>query len=178
MPISDDFGVAQNLVNALFELGYGSTVHKQIFEDVVVPMKEIWRSRTLNALPKSFGEAIIASREDIGMVHQPNATRSLNWLMANGKCIDNIVPAISTIDGAGHGAFASRNLRKGTIITGSPLHHIPFKNNFIPMYRIVNRGQKQYLDNRTVAGNQLLLNYCFGHPQTTLLLCPCKKGCL
>ncbi|CAJ1963966.1 unnamed protein product [Cylindrotheca closterium] len=179
VPLSDDFAVAQNLVDTAFNLGDANTdrLHLQhLFEDILIPIGEIWNLTTLKALPSSFDEVLIANREDIGMTHQPNATRSLEWLEVNGKCIDNIVPGRSTIDGAGHGAFASRNLPKGTVVTGTPLHHIPFQDEFTPMYRVVTRGQKQYLDRREVAGQQLVLNYCFGHPQTTLLLCPYGFG--
>mmetsp|Transcript_7229 Transcript_7229/g.16988 ORF Transcript_7229/g.16988 Transcript_7229/m.16988 type:complete len:436 (-) Transcript_7229:69-1376(-) len=176
VPLSDDYVVAQNLVDTVFTLGNTNTNRQSLFEQVLVPITEIWNSTTLNALPRSFDEALIANREDIGMTHQPNATRPLEWLEVNGKCIDNIVPGRSTIDGAGHGAFASRDLPNGTVITGTPLHHIPFQDEFTPMYRVVTRRQKQFLDKRQIAGQQLILNYCFGHPHTTLLLCPYGFG--
>ena len=93
---------------------------------LLLPIKEIWNSRALNALSKSFGEASIAYQEDIGTIHQPIATRSLEWLEENGKSVDHIVPRKSTIIGAGHGA------------SGSPLHYIAFKDDYTPMYRILN----------------------------------------
>jgi hypothetical protein len=110
------------------------------------------------------------------MVYQPNATRSIEWLEENGKCIDNIYPGQSTINGAGHGAFAKRDLLKGTIISGSPLLHVPFNNAFMPMYRIYTHEESVYVDTREVVSQQLILNYCFGHSETPLLLCPCKYG--
>merc|ERR1712176_1041473 len=39
---------------------------------------------------------------------------SLEFLQKEGKCQDHIVPGISTIPHAGRGAFAARDLPKGT----------------------------------------------------------------
>lgn len=148
--------------------------HRTVYENVIIPIKSIWNTRTLNALPATFKEALVVQEHDIGMVYQPNATRSIQWLEENGKCIDNIYPGESTIDGAGHGAFAKRFLLKDSVITGSPLHHVPFKDDFMPMYRIVTHEESAYVDTREIANQQLILNYCFGHSESTLLLCPCK----
>lgn len=141
----------------------------------MVSIRSIWDSRTLNALPTTFEEATIAYEEDIGMVYQPNATRSIKWLEQNGKCVDHIKPGESTMEGAGHGAFTTRDLPKGTIITGSPLHHLPMKEKFMPMFRAFQKDNDADEKLKSeVAGQQVLLNYCFGHPESTLLLCPCK----
>jgi len=53
--------------------------------------------------------------DDIGFLLQKNASRSIEWLNINGRCIDHIVGGLSTIEGAGHGAFAKRNIPKDTI---------------------------------------------------------------
>eukprot|EP00980_Cylindrotheca_fusiformis_P003683 scaffold818_cov136-Cylindrotheca_fusiformis.AAC.49 len=145
-----------------------------VYEDIVLPIKQIWNSRTVNALPATFEEARIAKEHDIGMVFQPNSTRSVEWLQKNGRCIDNIYPGVSTIEGAGHGAFAKRDIPKDSTITGSPLHHIPFKNDFMPMYRTEKRPGGVFVDKSEITGQQVVMNYCFGHPESSLLLCPCK----
>lgn len=138
-------------------------------------ISSIWDTRTLNALPKTFSEALVAFEHDIGMVHQPNATRSIEWLQENGRCVDHITPGNSTIEGAGHGGFAKRDLPEGTIITGSPLHHIPMQDGFIPMYKAFYSDPESDKKSKSeITGYQLLMNYCFGHADSTLLLCPCK----
>jgi hypothetical protein len=90
-----------------------------------------------------------------------------------------------------HGAFAKRALPTGTIITASPLVHFPSRT-FTNMYDSIVateigpdgikrsirwNGQPYYqrvLDR--VIGQQILLNYCFGHNDSTILLCPYGAG--
>jgi hypothetical protein len=177
LPLSGDFPKAQRLLHNFFtRVGRKhSSIRSISYEDAIIPIQSIWDTRTLNALPKTYEEALVAREHDIGMTHQPNATRSIEWLAENGKCVDHISPGQSTIEGAGHGAFTKRDLPKGTIITGSPLHHLPMKESFMPMHRTFyydeNAGAESKAD---IIGYQLLMNYCFGHSETSLLLCPCK----
>lgn len=74
-----------------------------MYDDLIQPIKNIWDSRTLNALYDFSWEQIEQALEknDIGFLLQPNATRSLDWLRKHGKCLDHIVHKRSTIDGAG-----------------------------------------------------------------------------
>ena len=74
-----------------------------MYDEIFRPLKSIWDSRTLNALYDFSWEDIEVAieKEDIGVLLQPNATRSIEWLNENGKCIDHIVHKQSTIDGAG-----------------------------------------------------------------------------
>ena len=170
-PLTDDFATAQEIVDDAF--GFGEVVAGFILEEIIFPIQRVWDSGTLNAMPKTIAEANIAFREDIEMVYQPNATRPIDWLKENGKCVDHIITKESTLEGAGQGAFASRNLPKGTVITGSPLHHIPMQDEFIPLFRTV-RNDNPAVEPLQEHGKQLQLNYCFGHTASTLLLCPCK----
>lgn len=141
----------------------------QAFYDFLVDLRPIWKRRTLNALPTTHAEALtVMQAGDIGVIHQPNATRSIEWLQTQGKCIDHIQAGQSTLANAGHGAFARRFLPQGTVITGSPLHHV-FRS-FFDMYDF-NPGQQRHRDSPH-RGYQLLLNYCYGDNESTLLLCP------
>jgi hypothetical protein len=145
-------------------------------EDVyktLVEICSIWNARLGNALPESYEDALIATKEDIGVLHQPNATRDLEWLQEHGKCMDHIIPGPSTIENAGHGAFAKRFLPVGTVITGSPLVHV-FRN-FTDMYRFEKDSDDEW-QRRERIGSQLLLNYCYGHIYSALLLCPYGGG--
>jgi hypothetical protein len=93
--------------------------------------------------------------------------RSTDWVEHNGICLENLVGRPSTIPGAGHGAFAQRALRSGEIVTPVPLLQIMDKEAL----KIYNR-QGEHVE------TQLLLNYCFGHPQSSLLLCPNTNAAL
>jgi hypothetical protein len=122
---------------------------------------------------------------DFGVLYHEQSTRSISWLQDHGTCIDHIQGGKSTLKHAGSGAFAKRFLPKGTLIAASPLHHM-FRN-LTDMYAPVpNKNNNNKNDTTTHlrhgqnvqrAGQQLLLNYCFGRIQdSTLLLCPYGPG--
>ena len=54
----------------------------------------------------------------------PNKIRSMDWLKTNGMCVDNLVADKSRIIQAGHGAFATRRIKKGDIISPMPVVQI------------------------------------------------------
>jgi hypothetical protein len=142
---------------------------------LILDLRKIWISRLLNAFPNTFHDAITAVVEEIATVHQPNAIREIPWLQRNGKCMDHIVPGDSKLENAGHGAFAKRFLPKGTVISGSPLIH--FFEDLMDMYDLVYRnGTATRRQPLKKSGRQMMLNYCFGHDQSTLLLCPYGSG--
>jgi hypothetical protein len=85
--------------------------------------------------------------------------RSVEWIEENGFCMDNIVVKKSLNPHAGRGAFANRPLKKGDVIVPAPVLQINNKNALrMPAFE----GRRK----------QLLLNYCFGHSESTMLLCP------
>ena len=168
MPVTESFEVAQTLLKRLDLL---NAFDKRVY-NLIVDIRSIWNSRDLNAVPSSYEDGLTAARGEISAVHQSNATRSLSWLKKHGKCIDHIIPGRSTLPGAGHGAFANRRLPKRTLITGSPLLHV-FRY-YVHMYGFERVGG-EWLSTESL-GNQLLLNYCFGHKDSSLLLCPYGAG--
>jgi hypothetical protein len=87
--------------------------------------------------------------------------RTPDWVKSNGICMENIVPGRSTIPQAGHGAFAQFPIVQGSIIAPAPLLQI-----------LDFDALKLYDKHGSYKGLQLLLNYCFGHPESTMLLCP------
>ena len=82
--------------------------------------------------------------------------RPIEWLRANGICLDHIRPALSNIPHAGRGAVATRQLPKNTVVAPVPLLPIQSREAL-----------------KRIKGNwQLLLNYCFSHPQSSILFVP------
>ena len=90
------------------------------------------------------------------------------WIEENGLCLENLLPTKSTLPHAGQGAFAQYSMRKGEVIMPAPL------------LQIMDRKALALWDEETDqrVNDQLLLNYCFGHPQSTLLLCPDTQAVL
>lgn len=133
--------------------------------------------RVLNALPDSYEDAKWAHKHSLQDLHQPAATHSLEYLRENGRCMDHIRSGKSKIEQAGRGAFATRDLPAGTVITTTPLHHV-HDEAFVNMYNFTSLDETGEYVRITdqVVGKQLILNYCFGHPASTLLVCPYGSG--
>ena len=93
--------------------------------------------------------------------------RSPAWIRENGLCVENLVPGKSQIPDAGRGAFAQFALSKDEIIVPMPLLHIINSDVLI----MTDESQEKI-------GKQLLLNYCFGHSESSVLLCPLTNAIL
>eukprot|EP00804_Cyclotella_cryptica_P026565 CCRYP_020446-RA/>CCRYP_020446-RA protein AED:0.34 eAED:0.34 QI:116/1/1/1/1/1/3/218/607 len=132
-----------------------------------------YKSRPQSALPKNLNAAKKAIERGIYQTELWQSTLSLDELERDGKCLDNIRPGNSTISGAGRGAFAARFLPKGSLVAPAPLLHVPDRD-ILNMYadKIDPFTQEEYRDFSKLTGRQLLLNYCFGHRSSSLLLCP------
>jgi hypothetical protein len=87
--------------------------------------------------------------------------RTPQWLRENGKCLEHMVPGLSQLPHAGHGGIAQHSIAKGDVVVPAPMVHV--------MDRDV---MALYDENGLKVGDQLLLNYCFGHRESSLLLCP------
>lgn len=79
-------------------------------------------------------------------------------------CLDNNLRIdISTIAGAGRGLFAKRNISEGSVITSTPL---------VPIHRKALDIVIKDKESPAISPKQLILNYCYGHPNSDLLLLP------
>jgi hypothetical protein len=78
-------------------------------------------------------------------------------------CLDsNIYPSYSK---NGRGAFASKSIQKGSVVAYSPV--LPLPKNELQYLR-----KKDLKKIDAVPRDQLLLNYCFGHDKSSVLLFP------
>ena len=103
--------------------------------------------------------------------------RNNTWIEENGICLDNIIPKRSTLKQAGKGAFAQRFIQQGTIVVPVPL--LPILNkDALDMFDLSDDGNHDVGAKRKVVGRQLLLNYCFGHTESSMLLCPSSNAIL
>ncbi len=94
--------------------------------------------------------------------------RSQQWLEENGICLDNIEMKQSTNPNAGRGAFATRNIRKGDIVAPAPVIQITHRQS-MELLKVKTDPIKGDLVEKS---QQLLLNYCFGHRNSSILLYP------
>ncbi|KAL9179375.1 hypothetical protein ACHAXT_008665 [Thalassiosira profunda] len=97
----------------------------------------------------------------------PTQKFSVSHLRDVGYCLDNVVSGPSLIEGAGRGAFATRDLAEGTTIAPVPV---------LALSRSSLEMSYEKADGTTLVRPQLLLNYCFGHANSSLLLYPYSHG--
>lgn len=101
--------------------------------------------------------------------------RSPEWLKENARCVDNIVPGPSTLPFAGRGAFAQRFIARGEVVVPVPLIQIMDRDALIKWEEVQNENGDW---DEVPYGQQLLLNYCFGHDESSLLLLPITNAIL
>jgi hypothetical protein len=130
-------------------------------------------SRTLNALPSSWEDMNVSQSDGLLAMRKQKHEVTLAWLQEHGTCMDNLRIAPSTIRQAGRGAFATRFLAKDSVVAPMPVIHVPNRRRFI-MYSIEtsDEGRHYIKDKDNPVSVQLLTNYCMGHINSTMLLCP------
>ena len=122
-------------------------------------------SRVLGAFRREHKQqelTVLEQTQSMEELRLREASRSQEWLEQYGTCGDHIRAGPSTLEQAGRGAFANRDLPRGTIMAHAPLIHLVDRSR-LSMYDIVSGEERP---------PQLLLNYCFGHNESSLLLCP------
>jgi SET domain len=102
--------------------------------------------------------------------------KAQKWLDKYAICVDNLESKPSTIPEAGRGAFATREIKKGQIIAPVPVLHVADEDTTF-MFDIISKETESEniefdFDMDKPRGQQLLVNYCFAHPESSMLLCP------
>jgi len=108
-------------------------------------------------------------REKVMYGNHDMPQRSVKDLKTNGICLDNIRPGLSTISGAGRGAFSTRYIPKGNVIAPAPLIPIRSRDSLKTTWFITNATTNE---REFIFGHQLLRIYCLGHTNSSLLFFP------
>ena len=137
------------------------------------------------ALPDDVRDVPDAAEMGTARFSARDSIRSPEWLSENGACLDNIIAGTSTMPQAGRGAFATRSIREGAVVTTTPL--LTLDRRELMVSRRAGRGSSVEAEEGAdddenddnvggadgeATGHQLLLNYCYGHPGSSLLLYP------
>ena len=110
---------------------------------------------------------------NVATLREMQTSRSIEWLRDHGTCGDHIdMGETSGLPQAGRGAFATRDLPEGTIVAQLPLIHIPDRTIFDAYPVKINKAGFAWANRTRKMPPQLLVNYCFGHEASTMLLCP------
>ncbi len=151
--------------------------HEGRYDDA---LKDLWESfvwaspysdssRKFFALPKNWEETEQVMQMGLINLRKQQSTRSLEWFQEHGICGDNLREGISEIPQAGRGAFATRFLKRDTIVAPLPLIHVPNRKQ-LQMFQPVT--DEKVINKAKPVGQQLLINYCFGHRDSTMVMCP------
>ena len=168
--------------------GGGIDLAQELYSFVTQQLSTIWPSRLWWAFPSSpWKEVKEYIMEGYNLMFWLNTTRDLDWLKQNGQCIGHLhIEESKVVPQAGRGVFTDKAFRKGDIVTAVPLLHLP-NRSILNIYKPVDTFDDDYMVNTDEEGaeflhlarnttavihSQLLLNYCFGHAESTLLLCP------
>lgn len=121
------------------------------------------------ALPSDINDVPTASSLGTARFSAKDSVRSIEWLEENGACIDNIVSGLSTVPQAGRGAFATRLIHEGAPVTTTPV--VTLERDELLLWEKAKETEDRGAAAKLV-GHQLLLNYCYGHANSSLLFFP------
>ena len=143
----------------------------KLADDYTALLNEAFKQseRLSAAFPDKVEDVAAALEKGTARISAKESIRSLEWLEENGRCIDNIISGVTTIPQAGRGAFATRPITKGGVITTTPV--VTLEREQLYLWEKVNETD----DGNTVkelVGHQLFLNYCYGHKGSSLLFFP------
>jgi len=153
---------------------HNETILSDLWTTFVTYSAFIEASRVLGAFRRDESPFDLQQKFDSNLTAAriEDSRRSLDWLREHGTCGDHIVAGKSTIPQAGHGAFAARHLPVDTVVAQLPMIHVTNRSR-LDMYHLkVVNGTWVADESKGVVGQQLLLNYCYGHGESSLLLCP------
>mmetsp|Transcript_22130 Transcript_22130/g.49468 ORF Transcript_22130/g.49468 Transcript_22130/m.49468 type:complete len:649 (+) Transcript_22130:98-2044(+) len=146
--------------------------------DFIVQLRDVWdKTKVMFALPGDNTTTIDVLKNllDVGgskLQGYNDTVKDQEWMDEHGQCMDNTRDGISNNPDAGRGAFASRFIPKGGLVAPAPLIHIPNRTSLTIYDHMITPIGKWKRNVDSPAHHQLLLNYCFGHRDSLLLLCP------
>ena len=176
-----DYHLADQLVERLIDL---YEKHPDLGLDMKEDIMEFMLQNVLTSVAgpnaKTINSLIPANPRKLKKIQEVGGTfmyryqdiiRSNEWLEKNGFCLNTIRQGVSDIPNAGRGAFANRKIAEGENIIITPLLHVADKE-LLTMYSIDNDEDETLNEAAGPIGEQILMNYAFGHPDTNMLFIP------
>lgn len=152
----------------------GSRVSLEDYLARIKALVHVLDERVSYALPDRRLDLETMYKDGITSLALNNRVRDVEWLEDNGLCFDNIERRESNIEDAGFGAFSTRHIPAGHTIAPAPLLHVS-ERSFMKMFRFYEEDGETIPYGR-VRGYQLLINYCYGHNQSSILLCNTSRA--
>ena len=140
---------------------YYSTENIKAGQELLLNYGKKWHAE-MTKTKKKEGEGAEGDAEPIpAEMSAGDTVRSVEWLEENGMCIfdGTITMSPTKLPEAARGAFVNRVVRRGEVLATSPV--------------LVVRRDDLLVSNSEHSGRyQILLNYAFGHPDSSVLLVP------
>ena len=190
IPREEDYEKAAQVAQNLSKL---KEVPRDAAEAIQAAVSGLANERVASLLPKDPSTYAKYRRMDLEQIGFDLAwgtveRRSIDWIVENGQCLDGRFEVRqSSIPKAGHGAFATQRIAKGEMIVPTALLHVADKellsmyNRTIdpvtgekmkrPLVKDPETGRYTTQEDKPI-GKQMLMNYCFGHRESSILLCP------
>jgi len=169
VPREDDFNKAGSILGIIRKLTNSETTLDDEILTLIQNVTEAFSGRVASLLPNTMNEFENLAKgtfdEDVKAIVDTTVTnRNVKWIKEHGVCMEYISPGKSTIPEAGKGAFSKTSFKNGDLIAPAPLLQI-MDRDFMYIYEDDKSTEEP-------SGQQILLNYCFGHKDSKLLLCP------
>ena len=104
VPVAESYTLAEPVLEKFHTLDFNG--QNDAKADLWALIKDFsYKSRSLAALPRTIEASNRAIDVGIKETELEASIRSVQWLKRNGKCLDNLRPGMSSVDGAGRGAF-------------------------------------------------------------------------
>jgi hypothetical protein len=171
IPLSTDFIAADAMLEEFYRLvgeDIESEMAKDLWDIFWSTSSGVEDSRIRNAIPRDLKRVPEVLKSGTAKNSVPNQIRPIEWLEENGVCLDNIKSGMSGIEGAHRGAFATRPMKEGQVIAPMPVAHI--LRDHLEIYNSDDYNDKK--KRPWLEGHQQLLNYCYGHANSSVLLFP------
>lgn len=182
IPVKGDHQKAEELVRRYQQKFFDNRNENEAHPKLESILRDMWEtfvldssfkneSRVLAALPQPEDFETMLSKGLVPMKEE-RMRLSNQVLQENGVCVDDLYLTDSSIPQAGHGVFARRHISRNKVILPVPLIHIPDRKA-MDMYEMeVGSKSRNKRDPNRPRPPQLLLNYCLGHRDSTILLSP------
>jgi hypothetical protein len=181
IPFNDHYRIADRLLKRFISVSDRLVTQDAfskvaIMEDTFHQSRNVliaWPNHVLGALPNTTESIhLILKNGGTGRKDYLRSIRNIDYLKNFGTCMDHLYVKPSQIPDAGRGVYTERSFEKGSIVTTVPLIHVQDRS-VLNMFRYTDFvGHNDHPGLRQPTHQQLLLNYCFGHYQSSLLLCP------
>jgi hypothetical protein len=113
VPVAESYTIAEPVLEKFHALDFNGQDNAKA--DLWALIKDFsYKSRSLAALPRTIEASNRAIDVGIKETELEASIKPVKWLRENGKCLDNLKPGMSSIDGAGRGAFGELKVLEGT----------------------------------------------------------------